>query len=371
MQLPLLLDRSGAESLTDQIAGQLRQAIASAQLAGGVRLPSSRRLAEQLEVARNTVMRAYDTLMAEGWVELRPASGLFVAASEPARSARAEPSPAGAPGRSSWSMPLPALPNPPARARGSPARPAVARFRAGPRPPRLVSAQGLAAAAPQAARARRLGRPHRGRRCRGPARFALGDRRAPCDHPRPCGGPCTHSHNVRRPGGRRPRGAPFPASRHDRGNRGPLPGKRGDGLRGDRLRGRRRGGRRRRAHSRRPAAARDRPSLSHAVASVSDRPCAVAPNGARPSPPGRGAAADTFSRTISTASSGSKARRSRRSRRPLRTARSIWGPSRARSARASSSASWSCRRGSSRRARWPSACSTAAAHGSSRLRSPR
>ena len=114
MQLPLLLDRSGPEGLTDQIAGQLRQAITSAQLAGGVRLPSSRRLAEQLEVARNTVMRAYDTLMAEGWVESRPASGLFVAASEPAMAARAEPSPAGAPGRSSWSMPLPALPNPPA-----------------------------------------------------------------------------------------------------------------------------------------------------------------------------------------------------------------------------------------------------------------
>ena len=114
MQLPLLLDRAGAGSLTDQIAGQLRLAIASAQLAGGVRLPSSRRLAEQLEVARNTVMRAYETLMAEGWVESRPASGLFVAESEAATAARPELSPVGASGRSYWSMPLPALPNPPA-----------------------------------------------------------------------------------------------------------------------------------------------------------------------------------------------------------------------------------------------------------------
>ena len=113
MQLPLLVDRSGAESLTDQIARQIRQAIASAQLAGGVRLPSSRQLAEQLEVARNTVMRAYEALMAEGWVESRPASGLFVAAAEPIVVARVEPS-ASAPGRSSWSIPLPALPNPPA-----------------------------------------------------------------------------------------------------------------------------------------------------------------------------------------------------------------------------------------------------------------
>ena len=40
--------------------------------------------------------------------------GTVVAASEPAMAARAEPSPASAPGRPSWSMPLPALPNPPA-----------------------------------------------------------------------------------------------------------------------------------------------------------------------------------------------------------------------------------------------------------------
>ena len=59
-------------------------------------------------------MRAYETLMAEGWVKSRPASGMFVAASEPVGAARVEASPAGAPGRSSWSMPLPALPNPPA-----------------------------------------------------------------------------------------------------------------------------------------------------------------------------------------------------------------------------------------------------------------
>jgi GntR family transcriptional regulator/MocR family aminotransferase len=56
MQLPLLLDRAGVETLTDQLAGQLRQAIATTQLPSGLRLPSRRRLAEQLEVARNTVI---------------------------------------------------------------------------------------------------------------------------------------------------------------------------------------------------------------------------------------------------------------------------------------------------------------------------
>ena len=69
MQLPLLLDRSGRDSLTNQIVDQLRQAIGEGRLPRGARLPSSRRLAEQLEVARNTVIRAYETLAIEGLAE--------------------------------------------------------------------------------------------------------------------------------------------------------------------------------------------------------------------------------------------------------------------------------------------------------------
>ena len=45
----------------------------------GTRLPSSRQLSEQLAVSRNTVVRAYDELVAEGYVDTRPASGMFVA----------------------------------------------------------------------------------------------------------------------------------------------------------------------------------------------------------------------------------------------------------------------------------------------------
>ena len=61
MQLPLLLDRAGGESLTDQIVRQLRHAIGDRCLPRGAQLPSSRRLAEQLEIGRNTVIRAYET----------------------------------------------------------------------------------------------------------------------------------------------------------------------------------------------------------------------------------------------------------------------------------------------------------------------
>ena len=107
MQLPLLLDRSGRDSLTNQIVDQLRQAIGEGRLPRGARLPSSRRLAEQLEVARNTVIRAYETLAIEGLAESRPASGMFVTgdAGDPPKSS----SPRGAPGRQPlWSMPTPA-----------------------------------------------------------------------------------------------------------------------------------------------------------------------------------------------------------------------------------------------------------------------
>lgn len=110
MQLPLLLDRVGGESLTEQIAGQLRQAIANAELPRGARLPSSRRLAEQLEVARNTVIRAYETLMIEGLVESRPSSGLFVGDLPSAEAKRPTPPSTNPPTRSVWSMPLPAVP---------------------------------------------------------------------------------------------------------------------------------------------------------------------------------------------------------------------------------------------------------------------
>jgi GntR family transcriptional regulator / MocR family aminotransferase len=114
MRLPLLLDRASVETLTDQLAGQLRQAIATTQLPSGLRLPSSRRLAEQLEVARNTVIRAYEALMIEGLIESRPSSGLFVAATRPIESHHAESLPAESPTRSLWSMPLPAVPSMPA-----------------------------------------------------------------------------------------------------------------------------------------------------------------------------------------------------------------------------------------------------------------
>jgi GntR family transcriptional regulator/MocR family aminotransferase len=83
MQIPVLLDRSQTASLTVQLAEQLRNAIRQGRIASGTRLPSSRQLSEQLDVSRNTVVRAYEQLTMEGYVDSRPASGMFAALHSP------------------------------------------------------------------------------------------------------------------------------------------------------------------------------------------------------------------------------------------------------------------------------------------------
>jgi GntR family transcriptional regulator/MocR family aminotransferase len=59
-----------------------------------MRMPSTRLLAEQHSVARITVILAYERLIAEGYLQTRPAAGTFVAGPVPAR-AEAGSSPLG------------------------------------------------------------------------------------------------------------------------------------------------------------------------------------------------------------------------------------------------------------------------------------
>jgi GntR family transcriptional regulator/MocR family aminotransferase len=69
----------------------LREAVRSGRLAPGERLPSSRALALDLGVARNTVASAYGQLVAEGWLTAQHGSATRVAEWAPAeRSAPAE-----------------------------------------------------------------------------------------------------------------------------------------------------------------------------------------------------------------------------------------------------------------------------------------
>src|SRR5436309_1907741 len=75
------------------------QAIAEGRLASGAAMPSSRELAIQLGISRNTVTAAYVQLVDEGFLEARPRSGVFVAPgarlprAEPGRAAAAEAAP--------------------------------------------------------------------------------------------------------------------------------------------------------------------------------------------------------------------------------------------------------------------------------------
>ena len=65
--------------LYQQLYGHLRKAILAGRLSKGMKLPSTRALAEELRVSRNTVLTAYDQLTAEGYIESVEGSGTFVA----------------------------------------------------------------------------------------------------------------------------------------------------------------------------------------------------------------------------------------------------------------------------------------------------
>jgi GntR family transcriptional regulator/MocR family aminotransferase len=63
-----------------QLIDQVKSAIGVNRLNPGDKLPSSRHLAVSLGVSRSTVARAYDSLLAEGFLVSEPKRGLFVAA---------------------------------------------------------------------------------------------------------------------------------------------------------------------------------------------------------------------------------------------------------------------------------------------------
>jgi len=76
--LDLYLEVSGSRPRA-ALESALREAVRSGRLAAGTALPSSRALAQDLGVARNTVVDAYGQLIAEGWLTARHGSGTWVA----------------------------------------------------------------------------------------------------------------------------------------------------------------------------------------------------------------------------------------------------------------------------------------------------
>lgn len=95
----LPLDQASATPLYRQLYAGIRESILAGRLTAGSGLPSSRALAEELGVSRNTVVIAFDQLVAEGYVEGSPRSGTVVSAVPP-RALRVEHSRGAGPGPS-------------------------------------------------------------------------------------------------------------------------------------------------------------------------------------------------------------------------------------------------------------------------------
>jgi GntR family transcriptional regulator len=76
--LDVNIDRSGPVPLHDQVAAQIRRAIADGEAEPGERLPLAKDLAAVLGVNKNTVLRALHTLRDEGLLEFRRGRGITV-----------------------------------------------------------------------------------------------------------------------------------------------------------------------------------------------------------------------------------------------------------------------------------------------------
>ena len=76
---PAGIELDPKKGLTRQLYQALRQRVLDGRLGSGSRLPASRDLALALGISRNSVVRAYDQLYAEGFLEGRIGDGTYVA----------------------------------------------------------------------------------------------------------------------------------------------------------------------------------------------------------------------------------------------------------------------------------------------------
>ena len=82
--LPMTLPRAEGAPLLRTLHAQLRTAILDGRLGAGARMPSTRALATQYGVSRNTALAAYDLLLSEGYLVSQPRGGTYVAQALPA-----------------------------------------------------------------------------------------------------------------------------------------------------------------------------------------------------------------------------------------------------------------------------------------------
>jgi GntR family transcriptional regulator len=77
--LNVKVDRGDPTDLYEQVAGEIRRAIADGEAKPGERLPPAKDLAAVLDVNTNTVLRALRMLRDEGLLEFRRGRGISVA----------------------------------------------------------------------------------------------------------------------------------------------------------------------------------------------------------------------------------------------------------------------------------------------------
>jgi len=104
---PFDLDLRGDGPLSRELHERLRAAILDGRLAAGAALPSSRDAARALGIARNTVVAAYDLLVAEGYAIPRRGAKALIAgiAARPARTGRPTNAAPATPVRPLWNLP--------------------------------------------------------------------------------------------------------------------------------------------------------------------------------------------------------------------------------------------------------------------------
>ena len=72
------LSADASDPLYQQLYQDLQEAITRGHLPSGTKLPSTRTLADRVDVSRNTVVNAFEQLRSEGYVESRVGAGTFV-----------------------------------------------------------------------------------------------------------------------------------------------------------------------------------------------------------------------------------------------------------------------------------------------------
>ncbi|PTS99026.1 GntR family transcriptional regulator [Pedobacter sp. HMWF019] len=79
----IVIDRDSIQPVYQQLANRLMQLIKDGTLPVSHRLLSTRKMAELLKIHRKTVVRAYDELLAQGWLESEGGNGTFVSSNLP------------------------------------------------------------------------------------------------------------------------------------------------------------------------------------------------------------------------------------------------------------------------------------------------